>query len=138
MRKIDIFIFICDVEKTNNLYYYKIIENKISLKDKKIIACINKVDLLNDGNKNIILTKFKEENKMFENDPIFLSAKTSTGIDKLKKLINEYSNDILKEKRKENESKNNNFSISLARKTSELSDTKENDDSKCFRSKSKC
>ena len=121
------------MENVNISYYYKEIENKISLNDKKIIACINKVDLLNDGNKNIILTKFKEENKMFENDPIFLSAKTSTGIDKLKKLINEYSNDILKEKRKENESKNNNFSISLARKTYELSDTKENDDSKCFR-----
>ena len=73
MKRIDIIVFVCDVENLNISYYYKEIENKIFLNDKKIIACINKVDLLNDENKNIILNRFKEENNMFENDNIFIS-----------------------------------------------------------------
>jgi tRNA U34 5-carboxymethylaminomethyl modifying GTPase MnmE/TrmE len=77
------------------------IEERVSLSDKKIIYCINKKDLLSDGETNETLKKFKILNNKLKDNPILLvSAKTSYGIQELKNKIEEYSINIIEKKNK--------------------------------------
>ena len=73
-----------------------VVKGRILLSKKKIICCINKIDLTSDVEKKKVLNNFKLENRELENQPIFLvSAKTSEGIEELKKKINDYSMEII-------------------------------------------
>ena len=89
----DIIIFVND---ENNIKAYNFVEDKILLSEKKIICCINKMDLISGAEKKKVLNKFKSENNKLEDQPIFLvSAKSKEGIEELTKKINEYAINII-------------------------------------------
>ena len=76
--------------------YTNFVEDKILLSEKKIICCINKMDLISDAEKKKVLNKFKSENNKLEDQPIFLvSAKSKEGFEELTKKINEYAINII-------------------------------------------
>ena len=91
LKKIDVIIFVNDNEQ-------KEIETKIlmqqinSLKEKNIIFCINKLDLIQE--KEVCENEYVTINKKIlgKNKPIFVSAKNGEGIDELKDKINYYAN----------------------------------------------
>ena len=89
----DIIIFVNNKEeiKVNT----SAVKRRIFLSEKKIICCINKIDLISDAEKKKVLNNFKLENRELEQQPIFfVSAKTSEGIEELKKKILDYSLEI--------------------------------------------
>ena len=112
LNKMDIIIFVNDINelKVNTTK----VESVISLTDKKIILCINKGDLLNDGEKKKILEKYREENSKLNYNPLIISAKNSTGIETLKNLIKECSNELISERKRENESEEYSSSVKRA------------------------
>ena len=118
----DIIIFVND--ESNIKAYTNFVEDKILLSEKKIICCINKMDLISDAEKKKVLNKFKSENNKLEDQPIFLvSAKSKEGIEELSKRINEYAINIIDKiidssKKTENtmELKNERFSIKKLKK----------------------
>ena len=118
----DIIIFVND--ESNIKAYTNFVEDKILLSEKKIICCINKMDLISDAEKKKVLNKFKSENNKLEDQPIFLvSAKSKEGFEELTKKINEYAINIIDKiidssKKTENtmELKNERFSIKKLKK----------------------
>ena len=105
LDKADIIIFVNnkdDLEvKTSK------IEERVLLSDKKIICCINKKDLFSDGENSESLKQFKIiNNKLKDKQIILVSALTSSGIQELKNKINEYSINIIEEKKNKSKSKN--------------------------------
>ena len=93
----DIIIFVNDENNINA--YTNFVEDKILLFEKKIICCINKMDLISDAEKNKVLKEYKLENDELKAQPVFLvSAKSKEGIKELTKKINEYSINIIDKK----------------------------------------
>ena len=93
----DIIIFVNDDKRIKA--YTNFVEDKILLSEKKIICCINKMDLISDAEKNKVLKEYKLENDELKAQPIFLvSAKSKEGIKELTKKINEYSINIIDKK----------------------------------------
>ena len=109
LEEVDIIIFVNDKDNLQ-LNFLSIIKEKIVLSDKKVIFCINKNDLLSGVEKAQIIKNFKEINfkdLKLKDKPLFLvSAKTSDGIENLIKKINEYSNEIIEEKKNKLENQN--------------------------------
>ena len=109
LEKVDIIIFVSDKDDLQ-LKFLSIIKEKIVLSDKKVIFCINKNDLLSGVEKAQIIKNFEEINfkdLKLKDKPLFLvSAKTSDGIENLIKKINEYSNEIIEEKKNKLENQN--------------------------------
>ena len=111
-------------DESNIKAYTNFVEDKILLSEKKIICCINKMDLISDAEKKKVLNKFKSENNKLEDQPIFLvSAKSKEGFEELTKKINEYAINIIDKiidssKKTENtmELKNERFSIKKLKK----------------------
>ena len=97
LKKIDIIIFIND--KDNPKIKTELIKQKITLLDKEIIYCINKVDLLPIGLKEN--TKKKYLNQNGNNEPLFISALSGEGIKELKEKINEIGNKIIEKRNKQ-------------------------------------
>ncbi len=88
LKIIDVIIFVNDNEQKE--IETKILMQKInSLKEKNIIFCINKLDLIQEKEvyKNDYVTKNKKI--LGKNKPIFVSAKNGEGIDELKEKIND-------------------------------------------------
>ena len=121
LPNVDIIIFVNDEKQIKA--YTNFVEDKILLSEKKIICCINKMDLISDAEKNKVLKEYKLENDELEDQPIFLvSAKSKEGIEELSKRINEYAINIIDKiidssKKTENtmELKNERFSIEKLR-----------------------
>ena len=109
LEKVDIIIFVNDKDDLR-LNFLSIIKEKIVLSDKKVIFCINKNDLFSGVEKAQIIKNFEEINfkdLKLKDKPLFLvSAKTSDGIENLIKKINEYSNEIIEEKKNKLENQN--------------------------------
>ena len=96
---VDIIIFVND-QKGLEVNTLEIIKERVLLSDKKVICCINKKDILSDGEIGKTLKNFKEINSELKDKPIILvSAKTSDGIKELKNKIRECSLNIIKEKK---------------------------------------
>ena len=93
----DIIIFVNDDKRIKA--YTNFVEDKLLLSEKKIICCINKMDLISDAEKNKVLKEYKLENDELKAQPIFLvSDKSKEGIKELTKKINEYSINIIDKK----------------------------------------
>ena len=79
LDNVDIIIFV-NVKDEIKAYTH-LVKTRILLQEKKIICCINKIDLVSDGEKKKVLNNFKSENSELKQQPIFLvSAKTSEGM----------------------------------------------------------
>ena len=97
MKYADIIIFVND--EYNIKAHTNFVADKLLLSEKKIICCINKMDLISDAEKNKVLKEYKLENDELKAQPIFLvSAKSKEGIKELTKKINEYSINIIDKK----------------------------------------
>ena len=130
MKTIDIIIFICDKDDIH--INIKMLEYYDYIYDKNIISCINKEDLLTEGEKNSILKKYKHENINLEKYPLLLlSPKESTGIDSLKNLISSYANNIISKKLKKIKLEDNNSSIRRASKNLKLKKERKKDSRCC-------
>ena len=93
LDNVDIIIFVNGKDEIKA--YTHLVKTRILLQEKKIICCINKIDLVSDGEKKKVLNNFKSENSELKQQPIFLvSAKTSEGIEELKNQIKNYALDI--------------------------------------------
>ena len=113
LKKIDLIIFVNDNEQKE--IETKILMQKInSLKEKNIIFCINKLDLIQE--KEVYKNDYVTINKKFlgKNEPIFVSAKNDEGIDELKDKINYYAN-IKFDKEEENNENSSSHQSSLTR-----------------------
>ena len=106
MKKIEIIIFVSDNENIN--IAFDKLEGKIKLYERKMIFCINKEDLISDGEKAKLIINYKKINKKegIIVDPLLVSAKSGKEIENLKNLIKKIGLEIVKkktEKKEENE-----------------------------------
>jgi small GTP-binding protein len=89
IKKIDIIIFVNDYKQME--ISNKVLMQRLSnLKGKNIIFCINKSDLIHQG--EIVKNEYIKINKpiLGNNEPIFVSAKTNEGIEDLNDKISEF------------------------------------------------
>ena len=122
----DIIIFVNNKEEIK--VNITVVKGRILLSKKKIICCINKIDLISDAEKKKILNNFKLENRELEKQPIFLvSAKTSEGIEEFKKKIIDYSKEIIdKIIDSSNETKKTTIELTIDKDNNTKNDSKKN------------
>ena len=121
LKKSDILIFVNDKDilKINK----ELIKKKITLLNVKKIYCINKVDLLPKELKENTRKKYLKENG--KNEPLFVSALSGEGIEKLKEKINEFGNEIIEERNKQNNYDETTNSVSRGKSSVNLKDIEE-------------
>ena len=102
IQRADIIIFVRDNQRENFDFWHNFVENLINIESKKIIYCLNKTDLMTEGEKSNIFNELKKINKEKKHHAgiQFVSSKSSDGIFNLKSLIEEKSQEIISEELK--------------------------------------
>ena len=100
VRRADIIIFVRDNDQENFEFWFNFVEELIDINLTKIFYCLNKTDLMSDGEMEKFMSELKKISKMKKHHATIqcVSSKTSEGIYNLKNLLEEKSQDIVSNK----------------------------------------